>query len=264
MSNDFAKRRVGARGTGLAPGLDTAAGSPRPTSEVIGREGEYVNGDPPYLYPDYVGTRLRAPTRPLLLLPDTLLERTGPVYGHEAVGELDHDLTRQHAGEPLGERIIVSGRVLDGNGRPVRDQLVEVWQANAAGRYLHGVDQHPAPLDPNFTGAGRCVTDRDGWYRFITVKPGAYPWKNHTNAWRPNHIHFSLFGRAFTERLVTQMYFPGDPLFEFDPIFQSVGGEEARHRMISRFDLELTEPEWALGYRFDIVVGGREPTPIED
>jgi protocatechuate 3,4-dioxygenase beta subunit len=220
--------------------------------------------DPPYDYPDYVGTRLRHPKQPLVVIPATLSELTGPLYGNAALGDLDHDLTRQHPGEPLGERIVVAGRVLGADGKPLRGQLIEIWQANAAGRYLHEVDQHDAPLDPNFTGAGRCLTDDDGGYRFVTVKPGAYPWLNHANAWRPNHIHFSLFGRAFTERLVTQMYFPGDPLFAYDPIFNSVRDEQARRRMISRFDLELTVPNWALGYRFDIVLGGREATPLEE
>jgi protocatechuate 3,4-dioxygenase beta subunit len=220
--------------------------------------------DPPYDYPDYVGTRLRHPKEPLVLLPNTLSELTGPVYGDRPVGELDNDLTRQHAGDPLGQRIVVSGRVLGSDGKPLRGQLVEVWQANAAGRYLHSVDTHDAPLDPNFGGGGRCLTDDDGEYRFVTVKPGAYPWKNHPNAWRPNHIHFSLFGRAFTERLVTQMYFPGDPLFPFDPIFNSVPDPRVRERLVSTFDLELTEPEWALGFRWDIVVGGRESTPFEE
>jgi protocatechuate 3,4-dioxygenase beta subunit len=222
-----------------------------------------ADGQPPYLFPDYGATRLRAPTKPLLLLPHTLSELTGPVFGDDAAGELDHDLTRQHAGEPLGERILVSGRVLDGDGRPVRDSLLEIWQANAAGRYVHEADRHPAPLDPNFTGAGRCLTDREGNYRFVTVKPGAYPWRNHPNAWRPAHIHFSLFGRAFTNRLVTQMYFPGDPLFDADPIFQSVRDPKARARLISALDWETTTPEWALGYRFDIVLGGPAATPLE-
>ncbi len=222
-----------------------------------------LDPDPPYDYPDYVGTRLRHPTRPLVTLPETLTELTGPVYGHESVGELDHDLTRQAPGEPLGERIIVSGRVLDEAGRPVRDTLVEIWQANAAGRYAHEVDRHPAPLDPNFHGAGRCVTDREGRYRFVTVKPGSYPWRNHPNAWRPAHIHFSLFGRAFSSRLVTQMYFPGDPLLAFDPIFQSVRDPKARERLVSRFDLDLTEPEWALGFAWDIVLRGPASTPME-
>ena len=220
--------------------------------------------DPPHLYPDYVGTRLRAPKEPLVVLPHTLTELTGPVYGDGRIGELDHDLTRQHAGDPLGERIIVSGQLLGSDGKPLRGQLIEIWQANAAGRYAHEVDDHPAPLDPNFTGGGRCLTDDEGRYRFVTVKPGAYPWQNHPNAWRPNHIHFSLFGRAFTERLVTQMYFPGDPLFPFDPIFQSIADERARERLISAFDLDLTVADWALGYRFDIIVGGRSGTPMED
>jgi protocatechuate 3,4-dioxygenase beta subunit len=180
------------------------------------------------------------------------------------VGELDHDLTRQHDGEPLGERIIVHGRVTDGDGRPVRDSLIELWQANAAGRYRHAVDRHPAPIDPNFSGAGRCLTDGDGNYRFVTVKPGAYPWGNHPNAWRPAHIHLSLFGPAFATRLVTQMYFPGDPLFFQDPIFNSVRDPAARERLVCAFDLATTVPEWALAYRFDVVLRGREATPLED
>jgi protocatechuate 3,4-dioxygenase, beta subunit len=214
--------------------------------------------------PEYRSTALRAPKKPLLLLPHTLSELTGPAFGDGAVTELDSDLTRQHDGEPLGERIVVSGRVLDRGGKPVRNTLIEIWQANAAGRYVHQVDQHPAPLDPNFTGAGRCLTDADGRYRFVTIKPGAYPWRNHLNAWRPAHIHLSIFGRAFTERLVTQMYFPGDPLFPADPIFNSVRDPKARERMISTFDWETTTPEWALGFRFDIVLGGPEATPLEE
>jgi protocatechuate 3,4-dioxygenase, beta subunit len=232
-------------------------------SEVVGYRRDHDQVDPPYLHPDYVATRTRSPQRPLILLPHTLSEVTGPVYGHEDVGELDHDLTRQHGDEPLGERIIVSGRVLDGDGRPVRDSLVEIWQANSAGRYAHEVDRHPAPLDPNFSGAGRCVTDDEGRYRFVTVKPGAYPWRNHPNAWRAAHIHLSLFGPAFATRLVTQMYFPGDPLFFQDPIFNSVRDPKDRERMISRFNLDDTVPEWALAYDFDIVLRGREATPME-
>ena len=218
---------------------------------------------PPYLHPAYRSTELRAPKRPLMILPHTESELTGPAYGHELIGELDHDLTRQHGGEPLGERIIVTGQVTDSAGHPVRSALIEIWQANAAGRYLHEIDQHPAPLDSNFTGAGRCLTDDEGRYRFITVRPGAYPWRNHPNAWRPAHIHLSLFGRAFTNRLVTQMYFPGDPLFELDPIFQSVRDPKARARLICGFDLETTVPEWALAYRFDVVLGGPTQTPME-
>ncbi|HKH11629.1 MAG TPA: protocatechuate 3,4-dioxygenase subunit beta [Rubrobacter sp.] len=220
-------------------------------------------GHPPYLYPDYEGTRLRAPEGTLVILPRALSDVAGPAHGRGPVWEADADLTRQHEGEPLGERIIITGRVLDGGGRPVRGGLVEVWQANAAGRYTHQRDQHPAPLDPNFSGAGRCLTDDEGRYRFVTVKPGAYPWKNHDNAWRPAHVHFSVFGSSFRSRLITQMYFPGDPLFEHDPIFQSVRDPRARQRLISAFDLETTEPEWALGYRFDIVLEGSEATPFE-
>jgi len=196
-------------------------------------------------------------------LPHTLSEVTGPVFGHQDIGETDNDLTRQHVAAPQGERIIVTGRVLDDDARPIPHTLVEIWQANAAGRYLHADDNHAAPLDPNFTGAGRTLTDANGVYRFVTIKPGAYPWRNHDNAWRPAHIHFSLFGNAFVTRLVTQMYFPGDPLFPLDPISQSVPDAKARERLIAAFDLGTTEPEWALGYRFDIVLRGREATPFE-
>jgi len=220
--------------------------------------------DPPYDWYDYVGTRLRHPKQPLVILPHTLTELTGPVYGAGFVDPDDADLTIQDGGEPLGERIVVTGRVLDGQGRPVAGQLVEIWQANAGGRYAHEVDQHPSPLDPNFTGAGRCLTDDDGNYRFITIQPGAYPWGNHENAWRPAHIHFSLFGRAFAQRLVTQMYFPGDPLFPYDPIFHSVRDPKDRERMIRTFDIDTTIPDWALAFRFDIVVGGSEATPLDD
>ena len=217
--------------------------------------------DPPSLSPDYRSTTLRSPSRPLVLIPQTLSEITGPVYGHSDVEAAEADLTRQHAGEPLGERILVQGRVLDEAGRAVPDTLIEIWQCNAAGRYIHETDQHSAPLDPNFSGAGRVVTDADGHYRFTTIKPGAYPWRNHANAWRPAHIHFSLFGPSFLTRLVTQMYFPGDPLFQYDPIFHSVADAKARERMVCRFDLETTKPEWALGYAWDIVLRGRNATP---
>jgi protocatechuate 3,4-dioxygenase beta subunit len=230
---------------------------------VAGYRRDGTEAHPPYLYPDYRSTRLRAPTRPLVVVPHTLTELTGPVFGHDAVGPRDHLLTEQHEGEPLGERIIVHGRVADQDGRPVPHSLIEIWQANAAGRYAHEGDRHPAPLDPNFTGAGRCLTDADGRYEFVTVKPGAYPWANHDNAWRPAHVHLSLFGPAFATRLVTQMYFPGDPLFDQDPIFQSVRDPRARERLICAFDLERTVPEWALAYRFDVVLRGREATPME-
>lgn len=219
---------------------------------------------PPYLYPDYRSTVLRSPTRPLIPLPETLSERTGPVYGHESLGPLDADLTKngRKNGEPLGERIVVTGRVLDEDDRPIANALVEVWQANAAGRYIHRVDQHDAPIDPNFFGGGRCVTDAAGRYAFRTIKPGAYPWANHHNAWRPNHIHFSLFGPSFLTRLVTQMYFPGDPLLDLDPIYQGAP-EGARARLVSRFSLDVTEPGIALGYVFDIVLRGHLTAPLE-
>jgi len=219
---------------------------------------------PKLLYPPYTSTLLRAPSQPLIRLPHNFSDQTAPVYGYLPLGETDSDLTRQHAGEPLGERIIVAGRVVDEDGRPVPHTLIEIWQCNAAGRYMHSRDDHPAPLDPNFSGGGRMITDAQGNYQFTTIKPGAYPWRNHPNAWRPAHIHFSLFGTSFQTRLVTQMYFPNDPLFPFDPIMQSVPDEQARLRLVSKFDLGLTTPEWALGYRFDIVLRGRDSTPFEE
>jgi protocatechuate 3,4-dioxygenase beta subunit len=232
-------------------------------ADVVPYYPEEKSAQPPSLYPPYTSTVLRAPKQPLVLLPHTLSEVTGPVYGHGKVLPVDADLTKQHAGEPLGERIIVHGRLLDENARPIPNTLVEIWQCNAAGRYIHARDQHPAPLDPNFTGAGRVVTDAEGRYRFTSIKPGAYPWRNHPNAWRPAHIHFSLFGPSFINRLVTQMYFPGDPLFAYDPIYQGIPDEKARERMVSRFDIDATVPEWALGYKFDIVLRGRNATPME-
>jgi protocatechuate 3,4-dioxygenase, beta subunit len=210
--------------------------------------------DPPYLFPGYRSSVLRAPSRPLVPLPSAVDDPTGPMFGDDRVADADHDLTAGHGGEPQGQRIIVHGRVLEAGGRPVRGALVEVWQANAGGRYLHDRDRHPAPLDPNFTGAGRCLTDGEGRYRFVTIRPGSYPWQNHDNAWRPAHIHFSVFGRAFTQRLVTQMYFPGDPLLEYDPIFNSVPDERGRQRLISSFDLSRTVPEWALAFSWDVVL----------
>lgn len=219
---------------------------------------------PPLNYPPYVSTRLRCPSRPLIRVPETLSDLSAPVYGWWAVGDGDSDLTRQHEAEPQGERIIVAGRLLDERGRPIPGALIELWQANAAGRYRHAKDDHPAPLDPNFTGAGRVVTGADGGYRFTTIKPGAYPWRNHDNAWRPAHIHFSVFGHDFRSRLVTQMYFPGDPLCAHDPMYQSIRDPRAQQRLVSRFDLSLTQPEWALGYEFDIVVRGPDATPFEE
>jgi protocatechuate 3,4-dioxygenase beta subunit len=193
-----------------------------------------------------------------------LSEVTGPLFGPEIIAPKASDLTSQHSGEPLGERIVVSGRVLDENSRPLANTLIEIWQANAAGRYQHEWDQHQAPLDPNFTGCGQAITDAEGRYRFITIRPGEYPWRNHYNAWRPAHIHFSLFGPTFATRLVTQMYFPGDQLLPFDPIFNSTADEKARNRLVSVFDWETTIPETALGYKFDITLRGREATPMEE
>jgi protocatechuate 3,4-dioxygenase beta subunit len=219
---------------------------------------------PAYIDPGYKSTHKRGPLEPLIAIPQTLSEITGPTeHWERLMGPAMADLTTGLAGEPLGERIVVSGRVLDGDGTPVRNTMVELWQANAAGRYAHDGDQHHAPLDPNFTGKGRVTTDDEGRYRFVTVKPGAYPWRNHYNAWRPQHIHFSLFGPGFATRLVTQMYFPGDPLLEIDPIANSVP-REARDLLVSRFDLETTVPEIALGYLFDIVLRGRASTPFEN
>jgi protocatechuate 3,4-dioxygenase beta subunit len=226
--------------------------------------GKLASGTQPhYLHPAYRSSLKRAPTRPLIVLPHTLSERTGPVFGQDMVRESDRDLTAQHAGDPLGERIVISGRLLDEGAKPVRGALIEVWQANAAGRYKHKLDQHHAPLDPNFSGFGRTLTDAEGHYKFISIKPGAYPWGNHANAWRPAHVHFSIFGAGLLSRLVTQMYFPGDPLLAYDPIYNCIADEEAKQGLISLFDWENTSPEFALGYRFDIVLRGRHATAME-
>ena len=219
---------------------------------------------PDYLHSSYVSSRKRAPSQSLIAIPATLTEVTGPRFAPEGVATRESDLTRQHGGAPLGERIVVNGRVLDEDGRPIGGTLIEIWQANAAGRYAHESDQHDAPLDPNFSGGGRLITDADGRYSFTTIKPGAYPWGNHDNAWRPAHIHFSIFGPAFATRLVTQMYFPGDPLLAADPIWNSLADENARNRLVSIFDWETTAPGYALGYRFNIVLRGREGTPMEE
>lgn len=215
-------------------------------------------------YPPYRSSTLRHPRRALHLADPEAAELQAPCFGECDITHLDADLTTQHAGVPIGERTVVTGRIVDGNGRPVRRQLVEIWQANASGRYIHQGDQHPAPLDPNFTGAGRCLTDDDGIYRFTTIKPGPYPWRNHHNAWRPAHIHFSLFGTAFTQRMITQMYFPGDPLFALDPIYQSITDQRARDRLVAVYDHDITSHEWATGYRWDIVLTGSSATPFED
>ena len=218
---------------------------------------------PNHLHPPYLSSVKRAPAKPLIYLPHTLSEITGPSFGPDLMDLKACDLTRQPSGEALGQRIIVSGRVMDEDGRPVRNTLVEIWQANAAGRYLHSSDQHGAPLDPNFTGCGHTMTDNEGRYRFVTIRPGEYPWGNHYNAWRPAHIHFSLFGPAFATRLITQMYFPGDPLLQYDPVFNCTADESARQRLVSIFDWDTTIPGVALGYHFDLILSGREATPME-
>jgi protocatechuate 3,4-dioxygenase, beta subunit len=232
-------------------------------AEWIDYRPRHPETQPPLLYPPYISSQKRSPTQPLIDLPHSLSETTGPNFRESSASPLAYDLTKQSAGAPIGERIVVSGRVLDEDGRPVRDTLLEIWQANAAGRYLHKNDQHDAPLDPHFTGCGHTLTDGEGRYRFVSVRPGAYPWRNHTNAWRPAHIHFSVFGPAFATRLITQMYFPGDALQAFDPIFNSIADEKARARLIAGFDWETTVPETALGFRFDIVLRGRNATPLE-
>jgi protocatechuate 3,4-dioxygenase, beta subunit len=218
---------------------------------------------PPHLYPGYVSSVKRAPSQALVSIPHTLSEVTGPGFQRHQL-KVGADLTAQGHGEPSGQRISLSGRVLDEDGKPIRNTLVEIWQANAAGRYNHAVDQHDAPLDPNFIGNGQLLTDDEGRYQFKTIKPGAYPWRNHSNAWRPAHIHFSLFGPAISTRLVTQMYFPGDPLLPYDPIFNGIRDEAARQRLIARFDWGTTVPEHALGFTFDIVLRGRLETPMEN
>jgi protocatechuate 3,4-dioxygenase, beta subunit len=232
-------------------------------SDLRGYRRPEPGTQPPFLHPPYRSSERRAPKQPLIYLSQTLSEITGPQIGRERIDPKACDLTREQSGEALGERILVSGRVLDEDGRPVANSLVEIWQANAAGRYLHKWDQHDAPLDPNFTGTGHTLTDDQGRYRFVTIRPGAYPWKNDGNSWRPAHIHFSMFGPAFATRLVTQMYFPGDPLLAFDPIFNGTADEAARQRLISSFDWETTIPSQALGYRFYFVLSGRESTPME-
>jgi protocatechuate 3,4-dioxygenase beta subunit len=251
-----------------APSSDAAASSQEEISAEIGTLAAESAGAPaaaqPHIdYAPYRSSILRHPSRPLVRVDPELVELWAPAFGHSDVDPQENDLTIVHSGEPLGERITVSGRVLDGDGRPVAGQLIEIWQANAAGRYVHKRDQHPAPLDPNFTGTGRALTGPGGSYRFTTIKPGPYPWKNHLNAWRPAHIHFSLFGTEFTQRLVTQMYFPGDPLFALDPIFQSVTDERAREALVASYDHTESVPEFSLGYRWDIILTGANRTWTE-
>lgn len=227
---------------------------------------EEINFDihPPFLFPEYKSTVLRSPTKPLIPVQEQLKDLSLPVFGESVIGKWDNDLTKnaRKNGEPIGERIKVSGKVVDEYGKPLEKVLIEIWQANSAGRYIHKGEIHDAPLDPNFLGAGRMLTGNNGEYSFYTIKPGAYPWGNHYNAWRPNHIHFSVMGHQIGHRLVTQMYFPGDPLFEFDPIFNSVP-KHARELLISKFRIDSTDPEFALAYEFNIVLNGRHKTPFE-
>ena len=220
---------------------------------------------PPYSFKDYGSSIKRGPRNKLVPIKQTLSEVTGPLFSGIKLDAGEDDLTRiaGSAQEALGERIIVVGRVLDEDDNPVPNTLIEIWQANAAGRYRHPVDQHNAPLDPNFTGAGRCLTNERGEYRYLTIKPGAYPWLNHPNAWRPAHIHLSLFGPSFVTRLVTQFFFPGDPLIALDPILNSVPTKSGRERLMSSYAHDVSEPEFALGYRFDIVLRGRKATPFQ-
>jgi protocatechuate 3,4-dioxygenase, beta subunit len=237
------------------------------SAEIAGLQRSWAAGggaEPRLDYAPYRSSILRHPKQPLVLVDPEEIERGAPCFGERDVDSADADLTAGRPGEPIGERVIVTGRLLDGSGGAVAGQLIEIWQANAGGRYRHDLDRHPAPLDPNFVGAGRCLTGPDGSYRFVTVKPGPYPWRNHRNAWRPAHIHFSVFGTAFTQRLVTQMYFPGDPLFDLDPIFQSIPDPAARKRLIAAYDHNLTQPEYATGYRWDIVVCGSRRTWAPD
>ena len=213
---------------------------------------------PPFLYSDYKSTVKRSPSHDLISIVQTLTETTGPGPAWVELSDDDADLTTNAGtgGEAIGQRSIITGHVLDENGDPLPDTLVEIWQANACGRYMHWRETaYPAPLDPNFLGVGQCRTTDEGEYRFLTVKPGPYPWGNHPNAWRPAHIHFSLLGPSIATRLVTQMYFPDDPLFDLDPIFQSVP-EHSRKRLIATYDHSVTVENWALGYRWDIVLRG--------
>lgn len=255
------------KGVTTTASSDAAEASQAAISDEIARIGkEYESAEraetqPRLDYPPYRSSILRHPTKDLHHADPEELELSGPVFGHQDADPLEADLTIQHTGMPIGERMVVTGRVLDSSGRAIAGQLVEIWQANSAGRYIHLRDQHHAPIDPNFTGVGRCITGPDGSYRFTTIKPGPYPWRNHANAWRPAHIHFSLFGRAFTQRLITQMYFPGDPLFDLDPIYQSVVDQRARERLVATYDHDVTRHETHTGYRWDIVLGA---TPTED
>ncbi len=234
------------------------------------RPGDFYQRDwtlqPPALTRDYKTSVARSPRNPLLSLQASVSETTGPVFGQGDLGPLDHDLIRNYAkdGDPIGERIIVHGRVLDENARPVPNTLVEVWQANAGGRYRHKKDSYLAPIDPNFGGCGRMLTDAEGCYAFRTVKPGAYPWRNWVNSWRPAHIHFSVFGSGFAQRLITQMYFEGDPLIPHCPIIRTIPDPAAIEQLIAPLDLNASVPLDCTAYKFDIVLRGRRSTLFEN
>jgi len=234
-------------------------------------QGGYIPRDrdwqPPALAPEYRSSRLRSPRQPLLKLPTTLSEETGPVFGHSLLGPQDDDLIHNYAaaGETaLGPRILVHGRVRDQSGRGVAGALVEVWQANAGGRYRHRNEGYLAPLDPNFGGCGRCLTDAQGYYRFTSIQPAPYPWPNGPNSWRPAHIHFSLFGPAFAQRLITQMYFEGDPLIWLCPIVNAIPRREAVESLIARLDMDAAVSMDMLAWRFDMTLRGREQTLFEN
>lgn len=235
-----------------------------------GFQGEYLPRDrtvhPPSFHPAYKTTVLRSPRKPLLSLQQSFSELTGPVFGHDMLGPLDNDLILNYRKDqdPIGQRIVVHGRVLDQNGRGLPGVLVEVWQANAGGRYRHKNDNYVAALDPNFGGCGRCITDENGWYKFRTIKPGPYPWRNRIDDWRPAHIHFSIFGHSLTQRLITQLYFEGDPLLKIDPIYLTIPDAEARERLVAKLDWSAGVPLDTRGWRFDIVLRGRRQTPFEN
>jgi protocatechuate 3,4-dioxygenase beta subunit len=222
---------------------------------------------PPALTPAYKSTVLRAPRHALLSMPPTPSELTGPVFGQNMLGPLDGDLIHNYARsgeEAIGQRLIVHGRVVDENARPVPGTLLEIWQANAGGRYRHKREGYQAVLDPNFGGCGRVITDADGRYSFRTIKPGAYPWPNGANDWRPAHIHFSVFGQGFAQRLISQFYFEGDPMIWQDPIALAIADKAAVEQLIARLDRANTTPMDALAYRFDIVLRGRRSTLFEN
>ncbi|MET4389219.1 protocatechuate 3,4-dioxygenase beta subunit [Bradyrhizobium sp. F1.4.3] len=234
------------------------------------RDGGFFQRDhsihPPAHAPGYKSSVLRSPRQALLSIENSVSEITGPVFGHNDLGPLDNDLIRNYAkdGDPVGERIIVHGRVLDETGRGVPNTLVEFWQANAGGRYRHRKDNYLAPIDPNFGGCGRALTDDTGYYYFRTVKPGPYPWRNYVNSWRPAHIHFSVFGSCFAQRLITQMYFEGDPLIPVCPILTTIADEDALDRLVAPLDLNASTPFDSLAYRFDIVLRGQRSTYFEN